>query len=426
MFTGFYLWANQTSAAWRHTRGSLVAMALSLGVFATPHNLAAQPAPPKHSPEEVVVVMNLKSPVSRAIATHYEKARHVTNVVHVSCQDSSVNAEDETMPYKDYQNEIEKPIRAFLALHPRVNFIVLTKGVPFRLEGGPMGNAWDGVKVGVATASIDSTLAALGYDKLADAKKYHFTGTMPGPSAANGYAWANRYWNAQEPFSHAKFGGYLVSRLDAYTQAGAIKLVDDALESEQHPPQGTVLLDAQSDFGVDDDYHSQPAPYRSLTIPEELPWSAWFADMGHAAEVLQTRGVAVELDMTPNFVGHREGLAGYYSAGSNDPHYTDKLYQSLHFAPGSIGDTAVSTSARSLLPTHDGGQSLIADLVQHGLTAAKGYCYEPWLQANSSPTITLARYYAGYTMAESFYMGSHLVGWEDVVLGDPLCAPFAK
>jgi len=345
--------------------------------------------------------------------------------VTVACRDSSLSAEDETLPYQSYQNEIEKPIRAFLMAHPGVNFVVLTKGVPFRVEGGPTGNAWDGDKVAAATASVDSMLAALDYDKLPSAKKYHFTGATPGPSAANGYAWANRYWDAHEPFSHVKFGGCLVSRLDAYTQAGAIKLIDDAVQAEQHPPRGKVLLDAQSDFGVDD-YHSQPAAYRSQTIPEEAPWSAWFADMGHAAEILRARGVTVELDMTPDFVGHRRDLAAYYSAGSNDPHYTDKLYQSLHFAPGSIGDTAVSTSGRSLLPTPDGGQSLIADLVQHGLTAAKGYCYEPWLQANSSPTITLERYYTGYTMAESFSMGSHLVGWEDVVIGDPLCAPFAR
>jgi hypothetical protein len=27
-------------------------------------------------------------------------------------------------------------------------------------------------------------------------------------------------------------------------------------------------------------------------------------------------------------------------------------------------------------------------------------------------------------MAESFYMSSHFVGWEDVYIGDPLCCPY--
>jgi len=36
----------------------------------------------------------------------------------------------------------------------------------------------------------------------------------------------------------------------------------------------------------------------------------------------------------------------------------------------------------------------------------------------------LDRYTLGYTMAESFYAASHFVGWEDVVIGDPLCCPY--
>jgi hypothetical protein len=67
---------------------------------------------------------------------------------------------------------------------------------------------------------------------------------------------------------------------------------------------------------------------------------------------------------------------------------------------------------------------LTADLIAHGLTAAKGYCNEPYLQANSSPSITLGRYSAGYSMVEAFYAGSRFLGWEDIVLGDPLCAPY--
>lgn len=51
---------------------------------------------------------------------------------------------------------------------------------------------------------------------------------------------------------------------------------------------------------------------------------------------------------------------------------------------------------------------------------------EPLLQANASPTIVMDRYTSGYTMAESFYAASHFVGWEDVIVGDPLCCPYAK
>ena len=64
------------------------------------------------------------------------------------------------------------------------------------------------------------------------------------------------------------------------------------------------------------------------------------------------------------------------------------------------------------------------DLIAHGLTCGKGYTDEPLLQAIASPSIALDRYTVGYTMAESFYAASALVGWEDIVIGDPLCRAY--
>jgi hypothetical protein len=66
----------------------------------------------------------------------------------------------------------------------------------------------------------------------------------------------------------------------------------------------------------------------------------------------------------------------------------------------------------------------MADLIAHGLTCCKGYSDEPLLQAIASPTIALDRYRSGYTMAESLAAASHFVGWEDIIIGDPLCAPY--
>jgi uncharacterized protein (TIGR03790 family) len=152
--------------------------------------------------------------------------------------------------------------------------------------------------------------------------------------------------------------------------------------------------------------------------------------MRHASDTLTSRGIPVELDLTPTFIGGRSNLLGYFSWGCNDQRssgsndfYSTNAYLSLFFAPGALCDTAVSTSARTFLPTQ-GGQSLLVDLIAHGLTGGKGYTDEPLLQAIASPTIVFDRYTAGYTLAESFYAASHFVGWEDVVIGDPLCNPY--
>ncbi len=68
---------------------------------------------------------------------------------------------------------------------------------------------------------------------------------------------------------------------------------------------------------------------------------------------------------------------------------------------------------------------MVADLIEARVSAVKGYCDEPFLVAIASPTILLDRYTQGWTMAESFYAASRFVGWEDIVIGDPIMAPYA-
>jgi uncharacterized protein (TIGR03790 family) len=185
---------------------------------------------------------------------------------------------------------------------------------------------------------------------------------------------------------------------------------------------GKALLDVQPAFGLGDKA-TQPAKITVDSIPDESAYSNFNADMEGAHDILVKRGIPDELDLSGPFIGQRSHLLAYFSWGSNDAQYSPAAYQSLTFAPGSLCDTAVSTSARTFLPTQ-GGQSLLVDLIAHGLTCGKGYSDEPLLQAIASPSIALDRYTAGYTMAESFYAASAFVAWEDIVVGDPLCAPY--
>lgn len=71
-------------------------------------------------------------------------------------------------------------------------------------------------------------------------------------------------------------------------------------------------------------------------------------------------------------------------------------------------------------------QSLIADLIAQGVTGAKAYTDEPLVQAIASPSILFDRYTRGWTLAESFYAASALVGWEDIVIGDPLARAYPR
>ena len=394
-------------------------MRVSLGcisiVSATLLNAPSFARTAKATPDEVLVIVNRASPTSLAVGNDYARKRNVANVLRVSCADSALSQSNETIAYTDYLSEIETPLRAFLAAHSGINFIVTTKGVPIRVAGGETGEAYSGTTL----TSLDGTIAAIDYDIDPQAVKITFNDPSGG---AVGTAWLNKYWDQHADFSHAKFGGYLVTRLDGYSESDALALTKHALKSEAGLKPGKILFDVEPDFGIASP-GSQPAPIPSTLITQENPYSDWNGDMKHAAIKLRARGIPYDLQKTETFVGNRHNLLGYFSWGSNDDHFSQTAYNSLSFTPGAVGDTAVSTSARSFFP-QSSGQSMIADLIAQGITGVKGYTDEPLLQAIASPTILTDRFTSGYSLAESFYAASHFVGWTDIVIGDPLTTPY--
>ena len=97
----------------------------------------------------------------------------------------------------------------------------------------------------------------------------------------------------------------------------------------------------------------------------------------------------------------------------------------MEWVNGSIADTAVSTGGRSFNWGTAYGQSLIADLLEDGVSGVKGYVYEPYLTAVGLPSVYLTSYASGYNLAESHAAANRLSGWMGVVVGDPKMAPYA-
>src|SRR5882757_9512724 len=223
----------------------------------------------KRGPDQVLVVFNANSPVSQAIANDYAHKRNIKNLFSIQCPDSALSTKNETMTLAGYAQSIENPVREYLAAHTNIDFIVLTKGIPIRIAGSAMGSCDEHSREPAAIRghpSVDSTLAALDYANLPGTMKIDIAG-----SGAIGCAYSNRYWNALEPFSPAKFGGYLVTRLDGYTEADAKALASQALAAEHGRTNGSVLFDVQPIFGLGDEA-TQPAPITGATILRESPW----------------------------------------------------------------------------------------------------------------------------------------------------------
>ena len=96
----------------------------------------------------------------------------------------------------------------------------------------------------------------------------------------------------------------------------------------------------------------------------------------------------------------------------------------MDWVNGSIAETAVSTGGRSFEWGTEYGQSLIADLLEDGVSGVKGYVYEPYLIAVGLPSAVLPTYASGYNLAESHAAASLFTSWMGVVVGDPKMAPF--
>jgi len=324
------------------------------------------------SAERVLVVVNAASADSQAVGEHYVRRRGVPagNVCRIEC------TELEVCERAAYAELIEKPVREHLRrLRNEVDFIVLTRGIPIKTRHGPRGGY-----------SVDSLLAAMEL------------GRHAGPLA-------NPYFNRREPFSSRRYGLYLVTRLTGYTRAQAIRLVDRSLSAR--PEHGLFL------------FHTGPGH-------QQKGFRHINQAMIRADQLLRQRGLESELSPGPLFHGPRVGLMGYYSWGSNDKRFDRRSYRGLRFLPGAIAETAVSTSARTFADRNAPGQSLIGDLIAQGAAGAKGYVSEPFTTAMARADILFERYTTGFTLAESFYMASPQVRWKDLVVGDPLCAPYAS
>jgi len=316
----------------------------------------------------VAVIANRAQPDSEKLARQYCRDRAVPeeHLILVQCTTS------ESIPEGDYLTDIQAQVRKALRdrkLTDRVDFLLIVKGLP--------------IKTAQQGYSVDSLLMCMN--------------VTVSPRSRN------PYFSRKEPFSSVRFGGlYLVNRLEGYTFADAGALLERALKARR--TDGLFVLDV--------------SPSHQRSVYAEVNES-----MRRAAQLLQRKKLRVLLDDSREFIGNQKGLMGYYSWGSNDPQYKKELSLSNTFLPGAIAETAVSTSARTFTPT-DRGQSLIADLIKSGVTGVKGYVSEPYADALCRADILFDRYTDGYTLAESFWMATPYLFWKDMVVGDPLCAPY--
>jgi uncharacterized protein (TIGR03790 family) len=346
-------------------------------------------------PQNILLVVNESSPDSLTVGDYYAKARSVPagQIVRLKAP------VEEAISREAYQTSIEAPIANWLSrslLQDQILFIVLTKGIPLRVDG-TVGQAG-------TVASVDSELTLL-YRKLAGIQ-VPITGRIDNPYFLN-----DRPLSEARRFTRSVADIYLVTRLDGFTTDEVLKLIDRAGKPVR---EGRIVLDQKSTM-IDrggDQWLAETA--KRLT------------DSGQAARVT--------LDATRAVAATTDPVLGYFSWGSNDP-ANQRRQMGLTYAPGAIGGMFVSTDGRTFREpaatwkpapagSASGGQTLVADLIREGITGISASVAEPYLDAIVRPQILFPAYLSGYTMAEAYYLAMPYLSWQTIIVGDPLCAPF--
>lgn len=467
--------------------------------------------------EDVAVIYNVNSEISRAIAENFTLRRGIPpeNVIGI---DAPVSETVSRAEFEDMREQIEGAL-VERNLTGRLNYLVTTKGVPLRVWG----------PTSSASASVDAELALI---------------LGPYSGYIGGSYWLeNPYFGDEERFTRAKYGFFLVTRLTGYDLKDCLALINRSEMSGGR--RGVFLLDKDpgkgGGYAVGNQWLDEAnrtlsrMGYATYLDDTDLfvtdfancsGYASWGSNDAHYSTTWNTNpgfesgetgwqwsgegssGVSGEdayrgrysfriLKNTPEEfilwqnVSVREGVAyyisGYVNLTGGEVHLSAEVYSDggdllvreegsalrgpttswralrqlplkplppasatlrlmvnvsgsgsfyldeirvqeikphNSWVPGAIAETFVSTSGRTFTWPPIYGQSLIADLIREGVSAVKGYVYEPYLSAIAEPSILFPRYVSGYFMAESYYMASPFLSWMGVVVGDPKMCPY--
>ncbi len=325
---------------------------------------------------DVLVVINEASEISDSVGEYFANVRYIPikNIVRVTTQTTE---EIDSVQFHNLRQQIESALIT-RNIEDSINYIVTTKGMPLKV-----------IRRGsLSSSSVESDLSLI-------------LGPYASSIGGSGKI-ASPYYTKHDNFTRSKYGFYLVTRLDGYSYNDIKGLIDRAsIISTSIPSNAQVVLD------MDPMWTSTP----TLNI-----------NMQRAADSLKSKGITSYLDTTTTFVTDKINVLGYTSFGSNDHNCESVTTHAIPrntYLPGAIAETYVSTSARSFTLPPLYGQSLIADLIAEGITAVKGYVYEPYSNAMANVSVLFSMYADGFTIAESFYSASHFLSWMDVIIGDP-------
>jgi len=353
------------------------------------------------SNREVLVLYNNANPESVRLAEAYQKARAVpadqliglnmplkADITRGEYEDSIAKPLREAFDEKGWWKRQRDPQGLMLPTENRIRAIVLMRGVPLRIQPTPT-KPEEGAKPPTDPiaprdeASVDSELAMFGIESL----------------PAKGVL-KNAFFESTKPLSETALPFLvLTTRIDAPTYATCKRMINDAVETENHGLWGRAYVDVANKF---------PA-----------------GDMWLNKVISQNTGVGIPTvtdrfnDTFPKNYPMTEAAIyyGWYDGNVSGPF----LNPTFMFRPGAVAVHLHSFSADQLSDPH---KNWCAPLLVRGAAATVGNVYEPYLHLTHHFDIMHDRLLKGWSFAEAAWASIPVTSWQGVSLGDPLYRPF--
>jgi len=359
------------------------------------------------SNREVLVLYNSANPESMRLAEFYQQARAIpenqiiglkmplkADITRAEYEDLIVKPLRETFTEKGWWKRERDLQGVLLPTENSIRAIVLMRGVPLRIQPTPV-KPEEGTKASADPAdpiasrneaSVDSELAMFGIE------------SIPTDGALN-----NAFFKSTKHLSETTLPFLvLTTRIDAPTYATCKRMINDAVETENHGLWGRAYVDVANKW------------------PHLPRGDAWLNNIvAKNTEV----GIPTVTDrfndtLPKNYPMTQAAIYyGWYDRNVSGPF----LNPTFMFRPGAVAVHLHSYSADQLTDPH---KSWCAPLLVRGAAATVGNVYEPYLGATHHFDILHDRLLKGWSFAEAAWASMPCISWQGIALGDPLYRPF--
>jgi len=333
----------------------------------------------------VVVVVNQNSANSVQLGNYYRQLRQVPPQNYLRINWTGTNTE---WALTDFNNTLLNPFLAMLAsnqLTNQIDYVVLSMDIPYRIVNG--------------TNGYNSTTSALFYGFKND-PDYNYPCEITDGST-NLYAGSESIFRQTPPISSSS-NYFLVTMITANDLPTAEMVVSQGTISDGTFPSQTVWLG----MSADSDRNGRLASFDNPVFNTRLRGN--YSVMRTNMQSLANSAVS----FTSQILGYENGWGAPFS-----------ISPIPLFVPGAMADNLTSFGGR-LFDSND--QPVLFNFLGAGASGSYGTVIEPCAYLEKFPDPQIYFYQSrGFSLAECYYQ-SLTNGYQGLVAGEPLAAPFAQ